>query len=379
MKVVGSDTIRYVMGLAEHSTATGWRALYVYLGSEKLVEYRYANATRFFHNDHLGTTKAVTDHTGLVLERWDHYPTAAHRFYMGWRRELPAGRRRYTGHLRDQETGNDYAGARYYANARGRWLSVDPVRGNMANPQRLNRYAYVLNDPVNYVDPDGAIPLFRGLINWLFRGRPPVPPHPWLDPEIRLPEMVAIEIPSFDDAPVLDWHDALNDLLRGSLLSFLANGITDPCRDLLTKSSRDPAAVAGGIRYYEASKNAIFGRLSVHSVAPGVKYVSYGGEWKSSLEVTLTQLLGSANAAVVMGTDANREVPVWSSVVLVSTWFVENSMPIRTLFREFLHVFFRQGDVALAQTLTGQRFSDPDAASKAISRYIDEHCIREGW
>jgi RHS repeat-associated protein len=150
MKVVGSETIRYVMGLAEHSTATGWRALYVYLGSEKLVEYRYANATRFFHNDHLGTTKAVTDHTGAVLERWDHYP-----FGEEWVSGLAGDRYRYTGHLRDQETGNDYAGARYYANTRGRWLSVDPVLGDVSNPQRLNRYSYVGNDPVNIVDPDG--------------------------------------------------------------------------------------------------------------------------------------------------------------------------------------------------------------------------------
>jgi RHS repeat-associated protein len=69
---------------------------------------------------------------------------------------LTGDRYRYTGHLRDQETGNDYAGARYYTNARGRWLSVDPLRGNVANPQRLNRYSYVLNDPVNYVDVGGG-------------------------------------------------------------------------------------------------------------------------------------------------------------------------------------------------------------------------------
>jgi RHS repeat-associated protein len=118
-------------------------------GSEKLVEYR-SNSTRFFHNDHLGTTKAVTDHTGLVLERWDHYP-----FGEEWVSGLTGDRYRYTGHLRDQETGNDYAGARYYTNARGRWLSVDPLLGDMSNPQRLNRYSYVGNDPVNIVDPDG--------------------------------------------------------------------------------------------------------------------------------------------------------------------------------------------------------------------------------
>ena len=33
---------------------------------------------------------------------------------------------------------------------------MDPVLGDGSNPQRLNRYGYVLNDPVNYVDPDGA-------------------------------------------------------------------------------------------------------------------------------------------------------------------------------------------------------------------------------
>jgi hypothetical protein len=32
---------------------------------------------------------------------------------------------------------------------------VDPVLGDISNPQRLNRYAYVGNDPVNIVDPDG--------------------------------------------------------------------------------------------------------------------------------------------------------------------------------------------------------------------------------
>jgi hypothetical protein len=32
---------------------------------------------------------------------------------------------------------------------------VDPILGDTSNPQRLNRYGYVLNDPVNYIDPDG--------------------------------------------------------------------------------------------------------------------------------------------------------------------------------------------------------------------------------
>jgi len=36
-----------------------------------------------------------------------------------------------------------------------RWLSPDPVAGDILDPQSLNRYAYVLNNPVNFVDPLG--------------------------------------------------------------------------------------------------------------------------------------------------------------------------------------------------------------------------------
>jgi RHS repeat-associated protein len=87
---------------------------------------------------------------GTDAERWDHYP-----YGETWVPGAPGDQHRYTGHLRDAESGNDFAGARYYSNIRGRWLSVDPVLGDLANPQRLNRYGYVLNDPINYLDPDG--------------------------------------------------------------------------------------------------------------------------------------------------------------------------------------------------------------------------------
>jgi RHS repeat-associated protein len=44
---------------------------------------------------------------------------------------------------------------RNYASAQGRWLSPDPVGGNITHPQSLNRYAYVLNNPTSFVDPLG--------------------------------------------------------------------------------------------------------------------------------------------------------------------------------------------------------------------------------
>jgi RHS repeat-associated protein len=68
-----------------------------------------------------------------------------------------------TGKERDAESGNDYFLARYYNSATGRFLSPDwdakssdPVPyAKLDNPQSLNLYAYVLNNPVDKTDPDG--------------------------------------------------------------------------------------------------------------------------------------------------------------------------------------------------------------------------------
>jgi RHS repeat-associated protein len=71
-------------------------------------------------------------------------------------------RSRYTGKERDAESGNDYFGARYYASSMGRFMSPDwsakqePVPyAKLDNPQSLNLYAYVLNNPLDKTDPDG--------------------------------------------------------------------------------------------------------------------------------------------------------------------------------------------------------------------------------
>src|SRR5713101_3941602 len=69
------------------------------------------------------------------------------------------------GKERDTETGNDDFGARYYSNRFGRWLSADwssvPVAvpyANLSNPQTLNLYAMVSDDPESFADLDGHDP-----------------------------------------------------------------------------------------------------------------------------------------------------------------------------------------------------------------------------
>jgi RHS repeat-associated protein len=64
----------------------------------------------------------------------------------------------FTGKERDAETGLDYFGARYYRADLGRFTTVDPelnIPAALVDPQRWNRYAYVRNNPLRYVDPDG--------------------------------------------------------------------------------------------------------------------------------------------------------------------------------------------------------------------------------
>jgi RHS repeat-associated protein len=68
-----------------------------------------------------------------------------------------ASRVQFTGQERDGETGLDYFGARYLAGAPGRFTSPDPLgaSGKASSPQTWNRYAYSLNSPLKFVDPDG--------------------------------------------------------------------------------------------------------------------------------------------------------------------------------------------------------------------------------
>jgi len=64
-------------------------------------------------------------------------------------------RQQFTQKERDTESGLDYFGARYYANIQGRLTGTDPGPLTPADPQNFNRYSYVLNNPLKFIDPTG--------------------------------------------------------------------------------------------------------------------------------------------------------------------------------------------------------------------------------
>jgi len=71
----------------------------------------------------------------------------------------------FTGKERDSESGLDYFGARYYASSMGQWMSPDWADkpeavsySQLDNPQSLNLYGYVNNNPLSKADKDGHCP-----------------------------------------------------------------------------------------------------------------------------------------------------------------------------------------------------------------------------
>ena len=89
-----------------------------------------------------------------------------------------------SGKERDAETGLDYFGARYLSSAQGRWMSPDwsekpePVPyADLKDPQSLNLYGYVRNNPLKNTDPNGHWCLF-GKIGTTCGGDVPAPPPP---------------------------------------------------------------------------------------------------------------------------------------------------------------------------------------------------------
>ena len=118
-------------------------------------------APKIYHNhlDHLQGTNVVTDEFGYMSQLLNYYPFGDQRID-----EQYAGlvqNNRFTGHDYDSETDLTYAGARYQSGAEGRFISQDPLhirldRPNLlTNPQKLNSYSYVENNPLVKFDPNG--------------------------------------------------------------------------------------------------------------------------------------------------------------------------------------------------------------------------------
>jgi RHS repeat-associated protein len=123
--------------------------------------------------DALGSTRMMTDAGGAMRSLHDYLPfgeeilagvgSRSSTYYTSGAPLVNDGvAQKFTGKLRDNETGLDFFGARYFSGAQGRFTTPDwsarpeaVPYADLTDPQTLNLYGYVRNNPLNKIDADG--------------------------------------------------------------------------------------------------------------------------------------------------------------------------------------------------------------------------------
>ena len=123
---------------------------YYSLGGARVAE-SYNGVLYFLLADHLGSTALTTARTGGRVGELRYYPFGVWRYKWG----SPKTSYRYTGQRWDSGTGLYWYRSRWYDPEIGRFIQPDTIVPNPGDPQALNRYAYVRNNPLRYTDPTG--------------------------------------------------------------------------------------------------------------------------------------------------------------------------------------------------------------------------------
>ena len=136
---------------------------YIFFGGKRIAMRNVVNGSIYYYaEDVLGSSRTIVQpgQTSVCYDA-DFYP-------YGGERDITvtcSPNYKFEGKERDTETNNDDFGARYYSSRFGRWLSADwsaipvPVPyANLTNPQTLNLYAMVSDNPETFADLDGHDP-----------------------------------------------------------------------------------------------------------------------------------------------------------------------------------------------------------------------------
>jgi RHS repeat-associated protein len=142
--------------LVETDLAGSFLREYVYFNGQRVAKHDVGGNWYLFA-DHLGSARVMTWQNGVTGEESDFYPFGGERVITDTISAPYDNKHKFTGQERDAESTTDYFRARQYAYTLGRFLSPDPSdRGTvLSEPQTLNRYTYVTNNPLRYIDPNG--------------------------------------------------------------------------------------------------------------------------------------------------------------------------------------------------------------------------------
>ena len=141
--------------LAETDASGDTKNEYVYFAGQRIAWWDSAENPYYIYADSLGSTRTIAEANGTVCYDSEFTPYGQEINHTS---SCPSTYNyKFTGYERDSETGLDYAVSRYYSSRLGRFMSADPLGGSLSDPQSLNRYAYVGNNPANFVDPSGLM------------------------------------------------------------------------------------------------------------------------------------------------------------------------------------------------------------------------------
>jgi len=143
-----SASTRYVSKLFE--CTGGSCTKHIFAGDQRLASVT-ASTTSYFHADHLGSTRVVTNQDGVPIEKITYRPFGEALTDSA----AGASKHKFTGQEFDPEIGLYFYNARYYNPSLGRFVSGDTVVSSPFLSQTLNRYSYVGNNPINRIDPTG--------------------------------------------------------------------------------------------------------------------------------------------------------------------------------------------------------------------------------
>jgi RHS repeat-associated protein len=146
-------------------------AEYVFFNGERAARVDMpGNSPKYYFEDHLGSTDIVTNPTGGIVEESDYVPYGGEVAISG----SDPNHYKFTGKERDLESGLDYFDARHYSSPFGRFLTpdwaakpTDVPYADFLDPQSINQYGYVRNNPLSHADSDGHCceQLFQNLSN----------------------------------------------------------------------------------------------------------------------------------------------------------------------------------------------------------------------
>lgn len=125
-----------------------------YMANGKVEAKNNPDGSRtYYYGDHLGSNAMLTNQSGTVVEKTSYEPFG----------EVKSGgtksKFQYTGQEKDAETGLNYYDSKYYDSHIQRFIQADPIVQDVYDPQMLNRYSYVRNNPLKYTDPSGNVPI----------------------------------------------------------------------------------------------------------------------------------------------------------------------------------------------------------------------------